>query len=128
MAGFSSRSRGAPAPSLWSGWAILLVAGSVIAAGVIAFIAWSNSEYTNCFGMFASSEAAERAAEAADDAGFDASVERPEPKTKRYPVTFESGETGHDAAGFRETFARILREEGGEPGHPGGCLERGPIN
>src|SRR5829696_1031829 len=102
---------------------ILAVLAVAVLGGGVLLYAYVASEYTECFGSFGSPEAAERAAGAARDAGFDADVER------KSAVTFESPETGNDAGEFRRVFHQILEREGGTFGHPGGgCLERQHFN
>jgi hypothetical protein len=107
---------------------LLVLAGAigVIGALVLLFIAYSNTEFTQCFGSFESVASAERAAEQMEDQGFDADLGvagRPQES-----VIFESGETGGDAAEFREAFWDTLEREGGKSGHGRtGCLERGPF-
>ena len=119
----------------------LLITFAVVAlvavAVVIAFLAYSSSEFSQCFADFDSRESADRAAAAAEDAGFNADVEPSGPEERhresaggrRIAITFEDGETGEDASEFRAFYRRILEHETGRPGHPGpGCLERGPFN
>ena len=84
---------------------------------------WLTADFTECYGSFNSREAAERSASAGKDAGLDASVEE---RDGEFAVTFESGESGADAAQDRGAFREILEREGGAPGHSGeGCVERG---
>jgi hypothetical protein len=101
--------------------AIMGAAGIVTLAGAGYFAL--ASDFTECYGSFKTEEAAERAAGAAEDAGLDASVDH---RRSESAVTFETGETGADAAEDRETFRKVLEQEGGELAHPGdGCVERG---
>ncbi len=106
--------------------AIVVVAvGLVVSAGVALYL-YADSEFTLCYGIFKSRAAAERAAEAGRDAGFDdAQVDH---RADGSAVTFESGETGDDASESRRTFREIVTRERGTLGHPGdGCLERKPL-
>lgn len=89
---------------------------------------WLTNEFTECYGVFKTREAAERAATAGRHAGLGASVhatghpDRPDESA----VAFDTGETGADAAEYLEAFREIIRREQGVLGHPGdGCVERG---
>ena len=98
----------------------------VLGAAGFAFLAYTSTEYSACYGSFESRESAERAADAADQAGYDADVE--DGATGDVEVTFTSGETEEDARGFRDTFQRIVEQEGGTIEHDrNGCVERPPI-
>jgi hypothetical protein len=114
------------------GIALLVVVGSVIGLVVIAAIAlalYAGTEYTVCYGAFKSKAAAERAAEAGDEADFNTSTEhRKDDQGSFWGVDFRTGETGDDARELRRAFRDIIRRERGEFGHPdGGCLEREPF-
>jgi hypothetical protein len=105
---------------------LAFIAGAGLAVVGIAVYLYASSEYTACYGVFESQQAAEEAAEVARESGFDAEVEQP--SSKQVDVTFESGETGGDAGEFRATFHKVVAQAGGEHGHPGtGCVERTPI-
>jgi hypothetical protein len=98
--------------------------------GIVAALSvWLASEFTECYGAFRTREAAERAADAARDAGLGASVDHHPaegPLPAEWAVTFDSGETGADAATDREAFREIVSRGRGKLGHPdGGCTERG---
>ena len=102
---------------------LAIVGGAVIAvlAGVGYFLL--TSQFTECYGSFKTRGAAERAASVAEDAGLGASIDH---RRAESAVTFETGETGADAARDRETFREVLEQEGGELAHPDdGCVERG---
>ena len=101
------------------GWK--LVAAGAVGVILIAGVGYSllTKQFTECYGTFKTSEVAERAAEAGRDAGLGASV-------NESAVTFETGDTGDDAAEDREAFREIVEREDGELGRPGnGCVERG---
>ncbi len=84
-----------------------------------AFLGWVNSQHMNCFAHFDTRQAADRAASAAREAGYDANVEPSGPKEhqptseggRRIGVTFSDGETGDDASEFRRTVAEVVRRE-----------------
>jgi hypothetical protein len=81
------------------------------------------SDFTECYGSFETREAADRAADAAEEAGLGASVDH---RPTESAVTFDTGVTGTDATEDRKTFREVLKQEGGELAHPGdGCVERG---
>jgi hypothetical protein len=102
---------------------LVIVGGVAIAALAGAGYFLLTSQFTECYGSFKTEEAAERAADAAEDAGLGASVGH---RPTNSAVTFDTGETGADAAEDRETFREVLRQEDGELAHPGdGCVERG---
>ena len=108
----------------------LAIAG-VVTLGAIVGIGYFllTAQFTECYGSFKTEEAAESAADAAEDGGLGASVDH-HPAEDGLPaewaVTFDTGETGGDAAEDRETFRDVVRREDGELGHPGdGCIERG---
>jgi hypothetical protein len=107
---------------------LAIVGGVVIVALAGAGYFWLTNEFTECYGVFKTREAAERAADAGRDEGLGASVHatgHPN-RPKESAVTFDTDETGADAAGDRETFREVLKQEGGELGHPSdGCVERG---
>jgi hypothetical protein len=98
-----------------------------LTAGIGGFLAWVyTSESTDCYASFNSPEAAERAAAIAQAAGFEAEVDE---RARQTAVTFSDGETGDDAAAFREAFGQLVEVEDGTLGHPGnGCLERGMLD
>ena len=107
------------------GIAVLVVVGLFVTAGVALYI-YAGSEFTACYGVFESREAAERAADAGRDAGLDPEIDH---RATESAVTFESGETGEDAREARGMFRAIVRRERGTLGHPdGGCLERQPFD
>ncbi len=54
----------------------IIIVGLIVGGGV-AFSVWANSEYTACYGIFATRGAAESAAKAAREAGLDAAGLRP---------------------------------------------------
>jgi hypothetical protein len=103
----------------------------VITLGVIVGLGYFllTSQFTECYGSFKTEEAAEGAADAAEDAGLGASVDHhaaEDDLPAEWAVTFDTDETGGDAAEDRETFRDVLKQEDGELGHPGdGCIERG---
>ena len=91
-----------------------------------ALALYANSEYTVCYGIFESREAAEGAADAGRREGFDVNVDHRESESA---VEFESGETGRDANAPRDAFRESLARERGISGHgDSGCLERGPFD
>lgn len=95
---------------------MLMVAVMVVGG----FWASITSEHTSCSAGFESREAAARAAERARSAGFDVEEEEagsgPRRPTSLFAheigVRFSDGETGDDAAAFREAVQRIADEEG----------------
>lgn len=92
---------------------VLIAAGCLIVlVGLfIAFMVWAYSdEDTLCWASFKTPEAANDAASLGSDLGYDTSIDEQKKDTH---VTFESGETGDDAAEFRSDFLRILDAEGG---------------
>ncbi len=99
---------------------------ALLVAGGTALYAYSKSEYTACYAIFKTKEAAEQAAETGRRQGLDPAVDHRAVETV---VTFETGETGNDARQARRRFRAIVERERGILGHPGGgCLERGPID
>ncbi len=99
----------------------LLVVALVVSLG-IAFSAWVDREYTECYGIFPSADAAGRAEHAAGEAGL---VTRDlEREGAAVAVVFEFDDTGDDARHARRTFRMIVERNGGRLDHPGdGCLE-----
>lgn len=99
----------------------LIVVALVVSLG-IAFSLWANREYTECYGIFPSSDAAGRAENAAGEAGFGTrDLDR---EGAEAAVIFEFDETGDDGRQARQTFREIVEGERGRLGHPGdGCLE-----
>lgn len=99
----------------------LIVVALVVSLG-IAFSVWANREYTECYGIFPSADAAGRAENAAAEAGLDTrDLDR---GGAEVAVTFESDDTGDDGRQARQTFREIIEGEQGRLGHPGdGCLE-----
>jgi len=99
----------------------LIVLALVVTLG-IAFSVWANREYTECYGIFPSAQAAGRAETAAGSAGLGTrGLDR---EGAEVAVTFEFDETGDDGRQARQTFREIVEREGGRLGHPGdGCLE-----
>ena len=115
------------------GIGLLVGVGSVIGlvAIAVAVYLYAGTEYTTCYGVFKSKAAAEQAAEAGDDAGFDTATERLEDGEVGiyWAVDFDSGETGDDARELRRAFRDIVRRERGKLGHSGsGCLEKDTIS
>jgi hypothetical protein len=98
----------------------LIVVALVVSLGVVLSV-WANRDYTECYGIFPSADAAARAENAAGEAGLGArDVDRGAEKA----VTFEFDETGDDGRQARHTFREIVEHAGGRLGHPGnGCLE-----
>lgn len=105
----------------------VVAAFGLLMAGAAAFVlCGTNSEFTECYGIFRSREAAEQAADAARDVGLGTYVDH---RSSESAVTFDTGETGSDASEHREAFREIVRREGGTLGHPGGgCVERTPLD
>jgi hypothetical protein len=105
---------------------VALVAVGMAVAVVVAFVLYANTaEYTECYGIFRSREAAEQAADARD-VGLGTYVDH---RKNESAVTFDTGETGGDAYEDRQAFREILDSEGGKLGHPGnGCVERTSFN
>ena len=102
---------------------LAIVGGVLVVAVAGAGYFLLTSQFTECYGSFQAEEAAERAVDAAEDAGLSASVDH---RPTESAVRFETGETGADGAEDRETFREVLDREGGELAHPGdGCVERG---
>jgi hypothetical protein len=111
-----------------------VIPAAVMAAALVAavFVAVIQSESTSCYAAFETRAAADRAADRARSAGLDVEVEEPGPDARRpssrgarlISVAFSSGESGDDAAEFREEVRQIAEEEGaaGEPAV--GCSER----
>jgi hypothetical protein len=99
----------------------LIVVALVVSLG-IAFSVSANREYTECYGIFPSAEAAGRAADAAAEAGLGTrDLDREGAETA---VIFEFDETGDDGRQERHTFREIVEGGRGRLGHPGdGCLE-----
>ncbi len=100
---------------------VALVVVGLAAGCVAALYAYVNAEFTACYGIFPSRQAAERAADAARARGLDPEVDHRQTDSA---VTFTTGETGNDARKARQAFREIVRRQG-RLGHPdGGCLER----
>ena len=106
---------------------VVLGAVGVAVAVVAALVLYANTaEYTECYGVFKSREAAEQAADAARDVDLGTYVDHRENESV---VTFETGETGADAGENRRAFRQIIDRESGKLGHPGnGCVERTHFN
>lgn len=103
-----------------------LVVVTVLAVAVGAFYLYADSEYTVCYGIFKSREAADRAAAAGRDEDLNADVTGSD---AGFAVEFETGETGEDAREARQAFRAVLRRERGTSGHGDtGCLERKPFH
>jgi hypothetical protein len=104
----------------------VLVIAVVVIGGVIAFFIGGHSKHTDCFAAFGSSVAAEVAAAQGRTAGFDVIDQ---PGGGEGALIFETGKTGDDAIPLQESFARIVRQNHGQFGHPqGGCLEKQAID
>ena len=105
---------------------MLLTGVGFLTVGVGALFVYADTEFTVCYGIFKSKDAAERAADAGGEAGFEVDVDH---RGSESAVEFESGETGEDAREPRRAFRQILRRERGISGHDvEGCLERGPFD
>jgi hypothetical protein len=107
----------------------LLVLVAMVATGAIGFIAWVNSEFTECYALFVSESDAEAVAdelrEASPDLGIDLDNER---RGGKVATTFSTGASGDDARPLTRGFRTAVLTHDGELGHPGeGCLERGPF-
>jgi hypothetical protein len=106
---------------------VLLIAAVVIGA-VIAFYIGGNSEYTSCFANFGSSKAEEEADQAATqgrEAGFDVTVQQV--SENDLVLIFDTDKT--DDVAMQDTFRRIVRQNHGSLGHPGGgCQEKQAID
>jgi hypothetical protein len=107
----------------------LLVLVAVAAAGAIGFMAWANSEFTECYALFSSESDAEAVADelrqAAPHLGIDLDNER---RGGEVATTFSTGASGEDARPLTRAFRSAVRAHGGKLGHPDeGCLERGPF-
>ena len=99
----------------------LIVVALVVSLG-IAFSVWANREYTECYGIFPSADAAGKAQKAAAEAGL--GIRHLDREDAEAAVIFEFDETGDDGRQARQTFREIVDREGGRLGHPGnGCLE-----
>jgi hypothetical protein len=99
----------------------LIVGALVVSLGIVFFVL-ATREYTECYGIFPSADAAGRAEHAAGEAGLGTRDLRRE--GAEAAVTFEFEETGDDGRQARKTFREIVEREGGRLGHPGnGCLE-----
>lgn len=96
---------------------------AVIAIVIVAVVARVVTDRTTtCYALFASSDAAERASEAAEKHGFSVSTNQ---RKRETALTFRTGETDGDAEEHRSAFRKIVRDQGGELGHPdGGCQEK----
>jgi len=102
---------------------------AVMVAGGLGFTAWVNSEFTECYALFDSEQQAEATAgdlrRAAPGLGVGLDNDR---RPSEVATTFDTDATGTDAQPLVDAFARAVRANGGELGHPGtGCLERGPF-
>jgi hypothetical protein len=98
----------------------LIVVALVVSLGIV-FSVWANRQYTECYGIFPSADAAARAENAAGEADLDTRDRR---EGAEVAVTFEFDETGDDGRPARHKFREIVEHEGGRLGHPGnGCLE-----
>jgi hypothetical protein len=105
--------------------AVILIA-IVVIGGAIAFYFGGRSKFTDCFAEFGSAGAAQAAATEGRTAGFDVFDQ---PGAGEGALIFETGETGEDAMALEESFARIVRRNHGQFGHPeGGCLEKQAID
>ena len=107
----------------------LLVLVAVVAAGAIGFMAWANSEFTECYALFSSESDAEAVADelgrTAPGLGIDLDSER---RRRKVAATFRTGASGEDARPLTRAFPPAVRAHGGTLGHPGeGCLERAPF-
>ncbi len=103
---------------------VLAVSGLLVTA-VGALYIYASSDYTDCYAIFQSRAAAERAADEADKIGFVPDVDH---RRSESAVTFHSGESGADAQERRRVFGDFVRRHEGTLGHPGdGCLERKPF-
>lgn len=95
----------------------LLLLVAVVAAGAIGFMAWANSEFTECFALFSSESDAEAVAdelrEAAPGLGIDLENER---RGGEAATTFSTGASGGDARPLTRAFRRAVRGHGGELG------------
>jgi len=107
----------------------VLVVGLAALAGAVAVVLvgiWWFSDNTYCAGIFRSDQQADRAIEAAEEAGFSFDRRRVERRRDRIIVTVRTGSTGDDAEGLRAEWRRILDQYEGREGNPGGgCWERG---
>src|SRR6201999_3316686 len=93
-------------------WLLIVVLAAVaLLAGLYAY---TGTEFTACYGMFGSREAAERAADAAREAGLTVDVDH---RAGESAVEFTTGETGEDAEEARQAYQEVLEREGGTSGH-----------
>jgi hypothetical protein len=107
----------------------LLVLVAVVTAGAIGFMAWANSEFTECYALFSSESDAEAAADELREAasGLDIDLDN-ERRRREVASTFSTGASGDDARPLTRAFRPAVRAHDGQLGHPGeGCLERGPF-
>ena len=105
---------------------IAIVVVGVLGLAGFAFMAYTSTEYTACYAGFETRESADRAAEAAGDAGLDTEIHEETAGDVR--VTFTTGETEEDARELRDAFHEIVEQEDGEIQHDrNGCVERPPI-
>jgi hypothetical protein len=107
----------------------LLVLVAVVTAVGIGFMAWANSEFTECYALFSSESDAEAAADELREAapGLDIGLDN-ERRRGGVATTFRTGASGDDARPLTRAFRAAVRAHGGELGHPGeGCLERRPF-
>jgi hypothetical protein len=111
------------APRIRARWVLLIVVLVLVAAGA-GLYAYASSDYTACYSQFDSRQAADQAAEAGGDAGFDTDVEERRPGAVF--VTFTTGEADSDAVvEYEDSFQRIVKDSGGTLAHPGtGCIPR----
>lgn len=99
-----------------------LIVVALVGSLGIAFSVWADREYTECYGVFPSADAAARAENAAAEAGL--GTRDGDRKGAEAAVIFESDETGDDGRQAGQTFREIVEGEQGRLGHPGdGCLE-----
>jgi hypothetical protein len=107
----------------------LLVLVAVVVAGGIGFIAWANSEFTECYALFSSDSDAEAVADELREAapGLDLDLEN-ERRGDEVATTFSTAESGEDARPLTSAFRSAVRAHDGTLGHPDeGCLQRGPF-
>lgn len=102
---------------------VVVAAIVLVVAVVVGFFVLKSTDRTDCFASFNTQTAADRASELGEEAGFDVDIDHRRPTF--FALTFETGETGDDAAELRQAFRRIVAEQDGDFGHPGGgCLEK----
>jgi heme exporter protein D len=105
----------------WVKW-VLLAVGVALAAMVALLVATVTGHHTDCYADFRSKEDAERVLAASSTEGLDDT----DLIANRHHASldFFSGETGGDAAEFRQTVKHLVRSGGGHMEKNTPCIER----